>query len=237
MFSTPEELVAYIGDNDVEVFDIRFCDLLGHHEPPHGPGVDGHRRVAGRRHGVRRLVHQGLPVDPRVGHDAAARRRHRAGRSVPQAQDAELQLLRARPADAAAPYSRDPRNVARKAEEYLASTGIADTCFFGAEAEFYIFDNVRSSTEHDRHLLQDGLRRGLVEHRPRRRPEPRLQGPDQGWLLPGPAVRPPRRPARGHDREPDQHGLRHRARPPRGRTAARPRSTTSSTPCSPRPTR
>src|ERR1700682_3998684 len=39
-------------------------------------------------------------------------------------------------------YSRDPRNVARKAENYLASTGIADTCFFGAAAEFYIFDSV-----------------------------------------------------------------------------------------------
>lgn len=36
------------------------------------------------------------------------------------------------------PFSRDPRNVARKAEEYLAATGIADTCFFGAEAEFYL---------------------------------------------------------------------------------------------------
>jgi glutamine synthetase len=29
VFSTPEELVAYIAENDVEVFDIRFCDLLG----------------------------------------------------------------------------------------------------------------------------------------------------------------------------------------------------------------
>ena len=40
-------------------------------------------------------------------------------------------------------YSRDPRNVARKAEDYLASTGIADTAFFAPEAEFYIFDDVR----------------------------------------------------------------------------------------------
>ena len=40
------------------------------------------------------------------------------------------------------PYSRDPRNVARKAENYLISTGIADTAYFGAEAEFYIFDSV-----------------------------------------------------------------------------------------------
>ncbi len=41
------------------------------------------------------------------------------------------------------PYSRDPRFVARKAEAYLKSTGIADTAFFGPEAEFFIFDNVR----------------------------------------------------------------------------------------------
>src|SRR4029079_1083425 len=40
-------------------------------------------------------------------------------------------------------YSRDPRNVARKAVNYLKSTGIADTSFIGAEAEFFIFDDVR----------------------------------------------------------------------------------------------
>jgi glutamine synthetase len=40
-------------------------------------------------------------------------------------------------------YGRDPRQVAKKAEKYLASTGIADTAFFAPEAEFYIFDDVR----------------------------------------------------------------------------------------------
>ena len=45
------------------------------------------------------------------------------------------------------PYSRDPRNVARKAEEYLASSGVADTCYFGAEAEFYIFDSIRFGSD------------------------------------------------------------------------------------------
>src|SRR6202008_5021003 len=40
-------------------------------------------------------------------------------------------------------YDRDPRYMARKAEIYLESTGIADTAYFGAEAEFFIFDNVR----------------------------------------------------------------------------------------------
>jgi len=40
-------------------------------------------------------------------------------------------------------YPRDPRQVAKKAEKYLASTGIADTAFFAPEAEFYVFDDVR----------------------------------------------------------------------------------------------
>ncbi len=44
-------------------------------------------------------------------------------------------------------YERDPRTVARRAEAYLASTGIADTAFFGPENEFFIFDSVNWHTE------------------------------------------------------------------------------------------
>jgi len=44
------------------------------------------------------------------------------------------------------PYSRDPRGIAIKAEEYLKSTGVGDQAFLGPEAEFFIFDNVQYET-------------------------------------------------------------------------------------------
>jgi glutamine synthetase len=44
------------------------------------------------------------------------------------------------------PYSRDPRYIAKKAINYVRLTGIADTIFFGPEAEFFIFDDVRFQT-------------------------------------------------------------------------------------------
>ncbi len=45
------------------------------------------------------------------------------------------------------PYNRDPRSVANAALAYMQSSGIADTAYFGPEAEFFVFDDVRFNTE------------------------------------------------------------------------------------------
>ena len=145
MFANPEELLRYIQTEGIKFIDVRFCDL---------PGVMQHFTVPAESF-TEKVFTEGLAFDGS------------SIRGFQQIHESDMLLL---PDVATAfvdpfrvektlamnffihdpftrePYSRDPRNVAKKAETYLASSGIADTAYFGPEAEFYIFDSIRHET-------------------------------------------------------------------------------------------
>jgi glutamine synthetase len=142
VFSNAKEVLSYIQKEDVEMVDVRFCDL---------PGV---------------MQHFTVPVgsfnqdvfDSGLGFDGSSIRGFQEIHEsdmllLPDPTTARIDPFRTRktlilnffihdPLTGEA-YSRDPRNIAKKAEAYLKGSGIADTAFFGAEAEFYIFDSIR----------------------------------------------------------------------------------------------
>ncbi|MBE6484145.1 MAG: type I glutamate--ammonia ligase [Actinomycetaceae bacterium] len=148
MFTRAEEAIAYTREQGVRFIDIRFCDL---------PGI---------------MQHFTIPVDTfkddvfteGLMFDGSSIRGFQAihesdMKLIPDVSSAFIDPFRTEKTlvmnfsivdpftDES--YRRDPRNIARHAEEYLKSTGIADTVFFGAEAEFYLFDDIRfESTVH-----------------------------------------------------------------------------------------
>ena len=211
-----DELLKYIKDEGVEMVDVRFCDL---------PGVMQHFTVPVSSFD-QSVFDDGLNFDGSSirGFQAI----HESDMSLfPDPTTAYLDPFRTAktlvvnffihdPLTGEA-YSRDPRNIARKAKAYLASTGIGDTAYFAPEAEFYVFDNVRFETKAERRLLRHRLRGRRLEHRLARGQQPRLQGAVQGRLLPGRAVRPLRRAARRDGHRAGELRPQRRARPPRGR--------------------
>ena len=97
MFSNADEVLRFIKDEDVKFVDVRFCDLPGRDAALQRAGRVGGRRLLHRRPDVRRLVDPRLPGDPRVGHEADPRPRHGLRRPVPRREDARPQLLDRRP--------------------------------------------------------------------------------------------------------------------------------------------
>ena len=84
------------------------------------------------------------------------------------------------------PYNRDPRSIAKKAEGLVKSMGIGDTVFFGPEAEFFIFDDVKYATSPYNTGFQARLRGVPDQFRYRlRRRQSRPSYRDQEGLLPG----------------------------------------------------
>ncbi|GCE12702.1 type I glutamate--ammonia ligase [Tengunoibacter tsumagoiensis] len=155
--TTPADVLKLAKENGVKIVDIKFSDLPGTWQhfsvPVHVLTED--------------LFEDGLPFD-----GSSVRGFQHINESdmliIPDANTAFLDPFTAVPTLSLTcnifhpqdkrPYSRDPRYIAQKAEEYLRSTGIADTAYFGPEAEFYIFDNVRyASTDNKQYAEVDSV--------------------------------------------------------------------------------
>jgi glutamine synthetase len=140
--STPGDVVKLVRDKGIKIVDFRFIDL---------PGVWQHFSIPSQE------MDEGI-FEEGLGFDGSSIRGFQQIQEsdmllMPDASTAFVDPFTAQPTlniicDVADPltresYTRDPRFIARKAEAYLKSTGLADTAYFGPEAEFYILDDVR----------------------------------------------------------------------------------------------
>jgi len=143
---TPAEVLRLAKDEGVEIVDLRFCDL---------PGVMQHFSVP-----ISQLTEDSFKEG--FGFDGSSIRGFKAIHEsdmllLPDPSTAVLDPFRQHKTlnlncfihepVTYEPYSRDPRYIAKKAEEYLKSTAIADTAYFGPEAEFFIFNDVKYSQD------------------------------------------------------------------------------------------
>ena len=142
MFSNSSEVLSFIKDTDVKFLDIRFTDLPGVQQHFNIPAstVDEEFFTVGQLfdgssiRGFQSIHESDLQLIPDV--TTAFVDPFRAERTLVMLFD----IYNPRNGEI---YGRDPRQVAKKAEKFLASTGIADTAFCAPEAEFFIFDDVR----------------------------------------------------------------------------------------------
>jgi glutamine synthetase len=143
---TPKEILAFCKQKDVKLVDVKFCDFLGtwqHFTMPiaeleeevfeEGLGFDGSSIRGWKSIEASDML---LLLDPTT----AMLDPFPVVTTISIVADAVDTITHE-------PYSRDPRNVARKAEAYLKQTGIADTAFVGPEAEFFIFDEIRYGSD------------------------------------------------------------------------------------------
>jgi glutamine synthetase len=145
MFTSGEEVLQYVREEGVQFVDVRFCDLPGtmqHFTVPVGAFSesvfsDGLMFDGSSIRGFQEIHESDMLLlpDPTTAVVDPFRKR----------KTLNINFFVHDPLTGEA-YSRDPRNIAKKAEDYLRGSGIADTVFFGPEAEFYIFDSARFST-------------------------------------------------------------------------------------------
>jgi glutamine synthetase len=146
---TSDDVLQLISDEGVEIVDVRFCDLPGlmqHFSMPagqltaevfeEGVGFDG-----SSIRGFQEIQESDMLLVPDPNTAVID--------PFTQHRTLDINCFVNDPVTGES-YSRDPRYVARKAEDYLTSTGLADTCYMGPEAEFFVFDDVRfDQNEHE----------------------------------------------------------------------------------------
>ncbi len=157
MFSSPQEVLDYIKNEDVKFVDVRFTDLPGlqHHfnVPAHTVDMDffedGQLFDGSSIRGFQGIQESDMQLIPDP--TTAFLDEYRVAKTLVMT----FSIINPRTGE---PYARDPRGVAKKAEEYLASSGIADTAFFGPEAEFFLFDEVSYSNAPNESFFKLGAR-------------------------------------------------------------------------------
>jgi glutamine synthetase len=146
MFKNADELFKFVKDEGVEFIDVRFCDLPGVMQHFNVPAAtltaeslsDGMMFDGSSIRGFQAIHESDMKLVPDFA--TAVVDPFRAAKTV----NINFSIVDPFTGES---YSRDPRNIAAKAEAYLKSTGIADTAYFGPEAEFYVFDDVRFETK------------------------------------------------------------------------------------------
>ncbi len=142
MASTPQDVMKMIKDNDVQIIDLKFIDL---------PGMWQHCSFHISQF-EESTFEDGMPFDGSSirgwksinDSDMLMVPDPTTAFMEPFTQHATLSLTCSiQEPRTGEPYGRCPRSLATRAVEYLRSTGIADTAYFGPEAEFFIFDDVR----------------------------------------------------------------------------------------------
>jgi glutamine synthetase len=139
---TPDEVLALARDEGVEIVDFRFCDLPGLMQhfsaPAHELSADAFEEGLGfdgsSIRGFQEIQESDMILVPDPNTAVIDPFRTHKTLNVNCFVHDPITLE---------PYSRDPRFIAKKAEDHLVSTGLADTAYFGPEAEFFIFDDVR----------------------------------------------------------------------------------------------
>lgn len=142
MFTTAQEVLDFIKNEDIKFVDIRFCDLPGVQQHFNLPAkaidedffINGQMFDGSSIRGFQGIAESDMQLIPDVTSCYVDPFRLEKTLVVTGS------IVNPRTGES---YHRDPRGVAERAEEYLKSTGIADTAFFASEAEFFVFENVQ----------------------------------------------------------------------------------------------